>query len=96
MESIPYIAAVSAIAGLILAGYFFRDVKKADPGNDRMVHLMTEIQKGARAFLNQEYIFVDFLELIALRFAFKPPTQMSPYGRTKREKQSGGNPHQIL
>ncbi|MBD35526.1 MAG: sodium-translocating pyrophosphatase [Actinobacteria bacterium] len=70
MESIPYIAAVSAIAGLILAGYFFRDVKKADPGNDRMVHLMKEIQKGARAFLNQEYKWVSiFVVAMAILIA---------------------------
>jgi K(+)-stimulated pyrophosphate-energized sodium pump len=70
LESIPYIAAVSAIAGLILAGYFFRDVKKADPGNDRMVHLMTEIQKGARAFLNQEYKWVSiFVVAMAILIA---------------------------
>jgi len=61
---------VSAIAGLILAGYFFRDVKKADPGNDRMVHLMTEIQKGARAFLNQEYKWVSiFVVAMAILIA---------------------------
>ena len=54
---------MSAIAGLILAGYFFQDVKKADPGNARMVHLMTEIQKGARAFLNQEYKWVSVFVL---------------------------------
>tara|TARA_B100000959_G_C14962419_1_gene616329 strand:+ start:143 stop:2239 length:2097 start_codon:yes stop_codon:yes gene_type:complete len=63
LESIPYIAAVSALAGLILAGYFFQDVKKADPGNARMVHLMTEIQKGAKAFLNQEYKWVSVFVL---------------------------------
>ena len=61
---------MSAIAGLILAGYFFRDVKKADPGNDRMVHLMTEIQKGARAFLNQEYKWVSiFVAAMAILIA---------------------------
>ena len=70
MESIPYIAALSAIAGLILAGYFFRDVKKADPGNARMVHLMTEIQKGARAFLSQEYKWVSiFVVAMAILIA---------------------------
>ncbi len=54
---------MSALAGLILAGYFFQDVKKADPGNARMVHLMTEIQKGAKAFLNQEYKWVSVFVL---------------------------------
>ena len=59
MELIPYLAGVSAVLGLLLAGYFYTDVKAADPGNDRMVHLMNEIQKGARAFLKQEYIWVS-------------------------------------
>ena len=59
MELIPYLAGVSAVLGLLLAGYFYTDVKAADPGNDRMVFLMTEIQKGARAFLKQEYIWVS-------------------------------------
>ena len=59
MELIPYLAGVSAVLGLLLARYFYTDVKAADPGNDRMVHLMNEIQKGARAFLKQEYIWVS-------------------------------------
>jgi len=59
VELIPYLAGVSAVLGLLLAGYFYTDVKAADPGNDRMVHLMNEIQKGARAFLKQEYIWVS-------------------------------------
>ena len=59
MESIPYLAAASAVLGLLLAGYFYTKVKAADPGDDRMVYLMIEIQKGARAFLKQEYIWVS-------------------------------------
>ncbi|MDG2908567.1 MAG: sodium-translocating pyrophosphatase [Acidimicrobiales bacterium] len=66
MELIPYLAGASALLGLLLAGYFYTDVKAADPGNDRMVHLMTEIQKGARAFLKQEYIWVSgFVAIMA-------------------------------
>ncbi len=59
MEAIPYLALVSALAGLGLAGFFFQDVKKASPGNDRMIFLMEEIQKGAKAFLKQEYTWVS-------------------------------------
>ncbi len=59
MEAIPYLALASAVVGLGLAGFFFTDVKKASPGNDRMVFLMEEIQKGARAFLKQEYTWVS-------------------------------------
>ena len=58
MEAVPYLAFVSALAALGLAAFFFQDVKKASPGNDRMVFLMEEIQKGARAFLKAEYTWV--------------------------------------
>jgi len=58
LNAIPYLALLSALMGLVLAGYFYRNVKAAPPGNDRMVHLMVEIQKGARAFLRQEYAWV--------------------------------------
>mgnify|MGYP001351863566 FL=1 len=60
MESIPYLALISALAALALASYFFTTVKAAPAGNDRMVFLMTEIQKGAKAFLRQEYTWVSF------------------------------------
>jgi len=58
VEAIPYLAALSALAGLGVAGYYYTLVKAASPGNDRMVFLMTEIQKGARAFLKKEYQWV--------------------------------------
>ena len=58
MEAVPYLAFLSAIAGLGLAAFFYHDVKKASPGNERMVFLMTEIQNGAKAFLKQEYSWV--------------------------------------
>ena len=58
MDAIPYLAGGSAIAALALAVYFFNIVKAAPPGNDRMVYLMEEIQKGAKAFLTKEYTWV--------------------------------------
>ena len=58
MDAVPYLAFVSALAALGLAAFFFQDVKKASPGNDRMVFLMTEIQNGAKAFLKAEYTWV--------------------------------------
>ena len=67
MNAIPYLALLSALMGLVLAGYFYRNVKAAPPGNDRMVHLMVEIQKGARAFLRQEYAWIAvFVAVMAL------------------------------
>jgi K(+)-stimulated pyrophosphate-energized sodium pump len=59
VEAIPYLAALSALAGLGVAGYYYTLVKKASPGNERMVFLMTEIQKGAKAFLKKEYQWVS-------------------------------------
>jgi K(+)-stimulated pyrophosphate-energized sodium pump len=58
VDAIPYLAGGSAVAALALAAYFFNVVKAADPGNERMVYLMEEIQAGARAFLTKEYTWV--------------------------------------
>ena len=59
MSAVPYLALISALAGLAVAGFYFKSVKSASPGNDRMVFLMTEIQNGAKAFLKQEYTWVS-------------------------------------
>ena len=70
MGAVPYLALVSALAALGLAGFFYNDVKKASPGNDRMVFLMNEIQKGAKAFLRQEYTWVSgFVVILAVLIA---------------------------
>ena len=63
MSAVPYLAMISAVAGLLLAGYYYKSVESASPGNDRMVFLMKEIQKGARAFLKQEYTWVSVFVL---------------------------------
>ena len=63
MSAVPYLAMISAIASLLLAGYFFKSVESAPPGNERMVFLMNEIQKGARTFLKQEYTWVSVFVL---------------------------------
>jgi len=69
-ESIPYLSAASAIAGLVLAATFFGIVKKASPGNDRMVEIMEAIQQGARAFLRREYTWVaGFVVIMAALIA---------------------------
>ena len=67
MEAIPYLALSSALIALLLAGYFYTNVKAASPGNERMIFLMTEIEKGARAFLRQEYSWVSiFVAVMAI------------------------------
>jgi K(+)-stimulated pyrophosphate-energized sodium pump len=70
VEAVPYLALLSAIAALGLATFFFLDVRKASPGSARMVFLMEEIQKGARAFLRQEYTWVaGFVVILSVLIA---------------------------
>ena len=64
MDVIPYLAAVSAIAALALAFFYYKAVEKESPGNERMVFLMTEIQKGAKAFLQAEYKWVGAFAVV--------------------------------
>ena len=67
MQAIPYIAAVSALAALALAAFFYKDVSSAPAGNERMVAIMRQIQSGARAFLRQEYTWVaGFVVIMAV------------------------------
>ena len=76
MDAVPYLAAASAVAALILAFYYYKVVETASPGNERMVFLMGEIQKGARAFLRKEYQWVSvfvvaMMILLAAPFVFQ-------------------------
>ncbi|MCE2512932.1 MAG: sodium-translocating pyrophosphatase [Acidimicrobiia bacterium] len=67
MQAIPYIAAVSALAALVLAAFYYKDVSSAPAGNERMVSIMNQIQAGARAFLRQEYTWVaGFVVIMAV------------------------------
>jgi K(+)-stimulated pyrophosphate-energized sodium pump len=71
VEAVPYLTAGAAVAGLVLAVFFFNFVKAAPPGDDTMVRIMGEIQKGARAFLKQEYTWVAaFAAVLAIAIAF--------------------------
>ncbi len=66
MSSIPYLALISALAALGVAYFYYLDVKKASPGDERMVFLMTEIQKGAKAFLKAEYTWVSVFVVLMM------------------------------
>ena len=72
MDSVPFFSLIAAIAGLGLAIYFYTVVKRADPGNERMVELMNAIQTGARAFLRREYswvaVFVVIMSILIVIF----------------------------
>jgi K(+)-stimulated pyrophosphate-energized sodium pump len=58
VETVPYLAALSSLAGLGLAAFFFVSVTRASPGDPGMVELMHAIQEGATAFLRREYQWV--------------------------------------
>jgi K(+)-stimulated pyrophosphate-energized sodium pump len=64
MDATPVVSVLTAIAGLVLAGYFYTVVRAADPGNERMVELMHAIQAGARAFLRKEYRWIAVFVVI--------------------------------
>jgi K(+)-stimulated pyrophosphate-energized sodium pump len=66
VDVVPYLAAVSALAALVLAFYYYKAVEKESPGNERMVFLMEEIQKGAKAFLKKEYQWVSVFVLVMI------------------------------
>jgi len=66
VDVVPYLAAVSALAALVLAFYYYKSVEKESPGNERMVFLMEEIQKGAKAFLKKEYQWVSVFVLVMM------------------------------
>ena len=66
MSALPYLALISALAALGVAFFYFRAVEASSPGNDRMVFLMEEIQKGARAFLKKEYTWVSVFVVVML------------------------------
>ena len=67
-----YLAIVAAIAALLLAAFFAREVNRADPGNDRMQELMDSIREGAMTFIRREYtavaVFVVILAGLILIF----------------------------
>jgi K(+)-stimulated pyrophosphate-energized sodium pump len=66
VDVVPYLAAASALAALVLAFYYYKKVEQASPGDERMVFLMTEIQKGAKAFLKKEYQWVSVFVLVMI------------------------------
>jgi K(+)-stimulated pyrophosphate-energized sodium pump len=72
MNATPVVSVMTAVGGLALAAYFYTVVRRADPGNERMVELMQAIQVGARAFLRREYrwiaVFVALMTLLIFVF----------------------------
>ncbi len=58
MEIWLYLALAAALAALVLATVFARQVNSASPGSARMQELMGAIREGAMAFILREYMAV--------------------------------------
>ncbi len=58
MDGIPYLAAGSAVAALVLAAFFRSVVLRAEVGTELMKEISEAIRTGAMAFLRREYQWV--------------------------------------
>jgi K(+)-stimulated pyrophosphate-energized sodium pump len=60
-------AGVAALAGLLMAVVFARQVLAADPGSERLQELSAAIQEGAMAFLRRQYtVLIGFVAFVAV------------------------------
>lgn len=50
-----FVAPLGACMALIFAMVFFRQVKNANPGNNKMIEIATYVREGAFAYLKQQY-----------------------------------------
>ena len=62
------LAPVSAVIALAFAAFFFKNMKKADTGTDRMREIAGHVRKGAQAYLRQQYKVVAIFFIFAFVF----------------------------
>jgi len=64
-----FIAPAAALIGLIVAFVFYKGMKKADPGDEKMQEIAGHVRLGARSYLVRQYkVFVVVALVIALCF----------------------------
>jgi len=71
VETLFILAPLGSILALVFAFYFFRFMKRQDPGTADMQRIAGYVQKGAMVYLKQQYKVVTFVFLlIFLLFSF--------------------------
>ena len=77
---ISIIAPIGGILALLFATYLFFNVKKQNPGNEKMQNLSNSIREGAMEFLKSEYkvliIFVIAISILLTIAAYIPGSGM--------------------
>ncbi|MEN6503503.1 MAG: sodium-translocating pyrophosphatase [Planctomycetaceae bacterium] len=65
-----FLAPVGAILALIFAGVFYGQVKRANPGDERMIEIAGYVTRGAMAYLRRQYkvVAVFFVVVSAILF----------------------------
>jgi len=72
-----WLAPLGSVLALIFALYFYRQMKKAPEGNERMAKIALYVRQGAMAYLKQQYkvvgiVFIGLVILLSiLAFVFK-------------------------
>jgi len=65
-----WIAPIGALVALLFAWIFYRDVKNADEGDEKMIEIAAHVREGAYAYLKRQYkvVAVFFLVISAILF----------------------------
>ena len=68
IDSLFWIAPISAVLALLFAWIFYRGMMKAPAGNDRMQEIAQYVREGAMAYIKRQYsvVFKVFMVLVVL------------------------------
>ncbi len=61
-----WLAPIASVLALFFAFHFYKKVKAADPGNDKMQEIAGYVQEGAMAYLFRQYKIVTIVFLVLL------------------------------